>query len=85
MTITDIRMSKDLKHAKVYVTSRLSGDQLEQGVAALNRAASYIRKQLAARIYMKYTPAIRFFKDSSIERAGRVSALIDSVSNSNPA
>ncbi len=84
VTVTDIRMSKDLKHARVFLTSRLPGQELQHGVDALNRAAAFVRRQLAARVKMKYTPALRFCVDVSIEHAGHVADLLKGVSGPNP-
>ena len=85
ITITSIRMSRDLKHAKVFVTSCLSDPQLQSGIQALNRAASYIRRHLATRLNMKYTPSVSFVKDIAIERAERITELIDGVSKATDA
>ena len=83
ITVTNTRMSKDLKHAKVFVTSHLSDKELQSGVEALNSAASYIRRLLAARLNMKYAPAVRFVEDAAIGRAERIAELIERVSRSN--
>ncbi len=79
ITITSIVVSKDLRHAKAFVTSRLTGDSLQSGIEALNHAAAYIRRQLGSRLSMKYTPSIRFLEDKSIAQGARVSTLIENV------
>ncbi len=82
VTITEVVMSRDLKHAKVYATSSESGDRLHSSILGLNRARSYIRQQLGAQLNTKYTPAVSFFKDEVPERSSRVLGLIDKASRS---
>ncbi len=80
ITITEVFMSRDLKHAKVYVTSSETPDSMERTLTNLNRAKSYIRRQLGANLNMKFTPAVSFLKDEVPERSGHVISLIEKVS-----
>ncbi len=80
ITITEVSMSRDLKHAKVYVTSSETPDSMERTLVNLNRAKSYIRHQLSANLNMKYTPAVSFLKDEVPERSDHVLSLIEKVS-----
>ncbi len=80
ITITEVSMSRDLKHAKVYVTSSETPDSMERTLLNLNRAKSYIRHQLGANLNMKFTPAVSFLKDEMPERSDRVISLIEKVS-----
>ncbi|MCC6745395.1 MAG: 30S ribosome-binding factor RbfA [Acidobacteria bacterium] len=75
-TVTDVRMMPDLSSARVYVS--LLGDAAEQtsGLAALNRAAGYVRKQLAPRIRTKRVPALIFELDDLLERGSRIENLL---------
>ncbi|MDE0309550.1 MAG: 30S ribosome-binding factor RbfA [Acidiferrobacterales bacterium] len=82
ITITEVSMSRDLKHAKVYVTSSEAPDNMERTLHSLNRAKSYIRHQLSANLDMKYTPAVSFLKDEVPERSRHVIGLIDNIANS---
>lgn len=76
VTITAVEVSKDLKHAKVFVT------QLDQGDAVLktlNKASRFLGRELSARLTMKACPELRFEYDHSVERGAALSKLIESV------
>ena len=79
-TITEVQLSKDLKHAKVFLTSGESTETLQASVEHLNRASSYIRHRLSGELNMKFTPAIRFLVDDLPSRSTRVISLIEQVS-----
>lgn len=79
-TITEVQLSKDLKHAKVFLTSGESHETLQDSVEHLNRARSYIRHQLSGELNLKFTPAIRFMVDELPSRSTRVTSLIEQVS-----
>lgn len=81
-TITEVELSKDLKHVKVFLTSSQSAEFLEQSVTNLNRAKAYIRHRLSEQIDLKFTPAVRFLADDLPSRSNRVLALIDQATNS---
>lgn len=78
VTITSVDVSPDLSHAKVYFTM-LGKEHLEETTRGLQRAAGFLRTQLAHRMKMYTTPELRFVYDESVERGDRISQLIDSV------
>ena len=59
VTVSEVRLSPDLRHAKVFVMT-LGGERLDQVLAALNRHAGYIRGQTAKALTTKYTPDLKF-------------------------
>ncbi len=79
ITVSEVRMSPDLRHAQCYVAP-LGGDpdSQEKLAAGLNRAASFLRGRLGAEIDMKFTPQLRFSVDTSYEEANRIGALLSS-------
>jgi ribosome-binding factor A len=79
-SITDVQVSADLRHAKVFVS--VMGDEQEQHdtIAALNHAGGFLRHELAQRLTVRHTPEILFRLDESIERGARVLDLINQVS-----
>lgn len=80
VTITAVEVSKDLRHAKVFVT------QLEQGEAVLkvlSNASRFLNRELGSRLSMKVCPELSFEYDHSVERGTALSKLIESV-NKNP-
>lgn len=78
LTITSVDVSPDLSHAKVFFTL-LDRNHLEETAHGLQRAAGFLRSQLAHRMKLYTTPELRFVYDESVERGDRLSRLIDSV------
>jgi ribosome-binding factor A len=78
ITITDVDVSPDFSHAKVFFTL-LNQEHLEDAKQGLRRAAGFLRSQLARRIKLYTTPELRFEYDESVERGDRLSRLIDST------
>ena len=78
VTITSVDVSPDMSHAKVLFTV-LSQDKVQDVQQGLTRAAGFLRSQLAKRVKLYSIPELRFQYDESIERADRLSRLIDSA------
>ena len=78
VTITSVDVSPDLAHAKVFVTL-LQKDKIDETLKGLQRAAGFLRSQLARRMKLYTTPELRFEYDESVERGDRLSRLIDST------
>lgn len=78
VSVNDVRVSKDLAFADVYVSSLETPDPARQEVliAVLNRASGFFRSQLARRSSMRTTPKPRFHYDVSVERGPRMERLI---------
>ena len=79
VSVTDVDVSRDLAYAKIHVTFVGDRDQeeIDQAVKALNGAAGYLRKLLAAIIKLRITPKLTFIYDESGRRGQHLSALID--------
>jgi ribosome-binding factor A len=75
MSFTEVRMSKDLSHAVVYV-SFLDADHQADSIAILNSAAGFIRKQVARRIRARIVPTLKFVIDDSVSRGAAMDELI---------
>jgi ribosome-binding factor A len=78
VTITSVDVSPDLSHAKVFFTL-LEKEKMIDTTRGLQRAAGFLRSQLAHRMKLYTTPELRFVYDESVERGDRLSRLIDSV------
>ena len=76
VTVTDVRLSENLRDARVYVT--VSGDEKEHRDAlnALRKAAPYVRKQLGLSLNLPRTPEIHFVRDVVEEKGERVDELL---------
>jgi ribosome-binding factor A len=77
VTLTHIDVSSDLTHAKVYFTHLAGREQAPDTVAALQRAAGYLRTALSHRLTLYSVPQLHFAYDDSIESGMRLSQLID--------
>ncbi|KTD19709.1 30S ribosome-binding factor RbfA [Legionella londiniensis] len=75
VTISAVKVSKDLSHAKVYFT--VLNAEPQQTAAILNAAASYLRTILAKSMTLRIMPQLHFVYDESIEYGKRLSRLID--------
>lgn len=75
LTVTEVRISPDLKSATAFVVP-LGGGELEAVIAALNHAAGFLRSQLGQEIELRYTPRLSFQADHSFDEAARINALL---------
>lgn len=76
VTISEVRVSPDLKHAIVYAAP-LGGGDTPKVVAALGRCASFLRGRLGHEMEMKSTPRLKFVEDTSFETASEMQALLN--------
>lgn len=84
ITITDVEVSSDLKHARVYyLPFGRSGPQPEVQ-RGLESAAGFLRNGLSKALMIRHTPLLHFELDRSIEHGVRLTHLIDSVSRREP-
>ncbi len=79
-TVTEVRVTPDLKQARVYVSVYGSGEEQERTLAALTAAASFLRRELGRRLELRHTPALSFQLDDSLARAGRVEQIMAAIS-----
>ena len=71
-TITEVKITRDLSHAKVWVSRFGEPDTVEESVVALNHAAGYIQGVLSRRISMRVFPHLHFHRDNAMENGFRV-------------
>lgn len=76
VTIQEVRVTRDLSHAKVYFTV-LDRDHAKPMAAVLGRAAGFLRRRLGEVMKLRMIPELHFVYDISIEEGQRLSALID--------
>lgn len=76
VTVTDVEMSPDLKHARVYLSVLGSEEEKQASMKGVRRAAKYIRGQLAERVELRYVPELRFELDETAEKAQRIEKLL---------
>ena len=85
ITITDVEVSPDLAHAKVYFTTLGDAEALSRSQQGLRRAAGFLRVALGHRLRIHTTPELHFEYDASVERGVRLTQLIaNAVSGKTP-
>ncbi len=76
VTVTEVRLSPDLRHAVCFVQP-LGGVHAPEVIEALNRHARFLRGRLGREIELKFTPELRFVHDQSFDEAARMDALFN--------
>ncbi len=79
VTVTDVRVSENLRDASVYVTAEGSEAERADAMRALQKAAPYVRRQLGVALNLKYTPELHFVRDTVEESAARVEELLAGI------
>jgi len=79
VSVTDVEVSRDLAHARVYATilGRESEKEAAESIEVLNKASGFLRTQLAKSSTARTTPTLRFYFDNSVGRGQYLSGLID--------
>ena len=79
-SITDVEVTRDLRHAKVFVSVLGTEEEGESTLEGMNAARNYLRRELAHRLNtMHHIPEIQFRRDRSIERGAEMSAKLDAL------
>ena len=79
ITLTDVEVSVDQSHAKVFFTLLGDADRIADATKGLQHAAGFLRSQLAHRMMLRLVPQLTFKYDESVERGMRLSQLIDAA------
>ncbi|HWQ36839.1 MAG TPA: 30S ribosome-binding factor RbfA [Blastocatellia bacterium] len=84
-TVTEVKVSRDLRHVRVYVSVfDEAAEKKRETVAALNHAAGFIRREVFSQLRLRHSPEIVFSLDESVERGDRMSRLLDEISRELP-
>lgn len=78
-SITDVVVSHDLRHAKIFVSVLGDDEAKQRTMEGLQRAQGHIRSELGARLSVRFVPQIHIHLDESIERGVRISSLVRKV------
>ena len=84
ITITDVEITPDYAHAKVFFSSLKGKDGADEIQEGLRRARSFLRRELGRRVRIHTTPELHFVYDNSMEEGSRLSALIDKAMADTP-
>ena len=77
-SVTRAEVTRDLRYAKVYI-SVLESDKADQMIKALKNAAGFIRHELGARVQLRCTPELLFYRDDNIAYGVHISELLKNV------
>ncbi|MBW4669576.1 MAG: 30S ribosome-binding factor RbfA [Cyanomargarita calcarea GSE-NOS-MK-12-04C] len=79
VSVTDVNVSGDLQHAKIYVSIYGTDEAKLETMAGLKSATGYVRSELGARVRLRRTPEVSFIEDDSIERGNKVLSLLNQL------
>ena len=76
VTVTEVRMSPDLKHARVYVSILGEEEETAESFDALQRARGFLKSQIGRRLKLRYVPELRFILDETLDTSARIESLL---------
>jgi ribosome-binding factor A len=79
VTITDLEVTADYAHAKVFYTSLAGEERANEVAKGLAHASGFLRRELGRRLHIHHIPELHFVFDASVERGTRLSQLIDAA------
>jgi ribosome-binding factor A len=79
VTVTDVRVTENLRDASVYFTATGSEEEKLAAARGLRHAAPYVRRQLSVLLNLRYTPELHFVRDTVEEAAARVEELLSKI------
>jgi ribosome-binding factor A len=79
VTVTHVRMSRDLQHARVFYTTLGDAAPRRETARGLRRAAPFLRSQLGRRIRVRRVPELTFVYDESIESESRIAQILEEL------
>lgn len=85
VTVMRVELTRDVSHARVYVTLLDAGRDAELSVKTLNRAAPFLRHALGERVHMQFLPRLQFVYDKQSVREQRLNELIQQAVRSDKA
>ena len=84
ITVTDVEVTQDHAHAKIFFTLLGDAARVAATTQALQHAAGFLRSELSHRLKLRVVPQLRFEYDVSVERGARLSRLIDEAVATDP-
>ena len=78
-TITAVKVSADLRNAKIYFATSGSEGSSQAALEGFGRARGFVKRELAQRLGLRYMPDLQFYYDDSIDRGARIEQLIKMV------
>jgi ribosome-binding factor A len=82
-TITSVKMSRDLKFARVYFVTSGGKESIKEAVEGFKSALGYVKRNLASQLGLRYMPELRFFYDDSFDYGSHIDEVIKAVKSEN--
>ena len=80
VSVTDVDVSGDLQHAKIFVSVYGTEEAKEETMEGLDSSTHYVRKELGSRMKLRRTPTVKFIEDRSLERGDGMLNLLNKIS-----
>ena len=81
VSLSDVEVTRDLSHAKVYITV-FEPEKAKESLKALGRASTFLRSRLAKELRLRHVPELHFVHDDSVEKGSHIDELISRALNS---
>lgn len=79
VTITEVRVSPDLRHARVYFVTHERGEAEQRTLEGLESARGYLRSELGRRLRLRYVPDLNFTVDETLDHSFRIQEILKSL------
>ncbi|MBI5167358.1 MAG: 30S ribosome-binding factor RbfA [candidate division NC10 bacterium] len=76
ITITDVRVSDDLRHVRVYFSVHADASEKQRALKGLQSASGFLRGELGRRLRLRYAPELSFFVDESLDHSLHIAELL---------
>jgi len=80
IVVTDVQVSENLHDAKVFVLVEGDEKEIKEAMKGLQRAATFVRQQVAMNLSLRYVPHLHFIRDMAEENAARVGEILEDLS-----
>ncbi len=84
VSVTEVIVSGDLQHAKIFVSIYGTEDVRAETMAGLKAATGYVRSEIGQRVRLRRTPELVFVEDRSLERGTKVLSLLNELERNRP-
>lgn len=81
LSITEVRTSADLRHAKVFVSVAAGPEEQEAALRCLQGARSYLRAELGRRVDLRYLPELHFVTDETQQQVARIERILGELAS----
>ncbi len=79
VTITEVQVSADLRHARVYFVTHGGGEEQQRTLEGLESARGYLRGELGRRLHLRYVPDLSFTVDEALDHSFKIREILKSL------